>query len=80
MIDIAFFVAMRTFLGGNAANSVTHDLSNQFIGADRIGELLDAVVEVLQETGRFVFLRGFVVQSDDLIAAFNGTIRKPTVR
>jgi acyl-coenzyme A thioesterase PaaI-like protein len=74
------FAAMRTLLGGDAEGSVTLDLSNQFIGAGRIGEPLDAVVEVLRETGRMVFLRGMVVQGDDTIAAFNGTIRKPTKR
>ncbi len=80
LIDIALFAAMHTLLGGNAAGSVTLDVSNQFIGAGRIGEPLDAVVEVLRETGRLVFLRGLVMQGDDTIAAFNGTIRKPTKR
>ncbi|NLR71521.1 PaaI family thioesterase [Novosphingobium sp. ERN07] len=80
LIDIALFAAMRTLLSGDAAGSVTLDLSTQFIGAGRIGEPLDAVVEVLRETGRLVFLRGLAVQGDDTIAAFNGTIRKPTKR
>jgi len=80
LIDIAMFAAMRTLLGGDAEGSVTLDLSNQFIGAGRIGEPLDAVVEVLRETGRMVFLRGMVVQGDNTVAAFNGTIRKPTKR
>ncbi|WP_062347264.1 PaaI family thioesterase [Novosphingobium sp. CCH12-A3] len=78
LIDIALFAAMRTLLSGDAAGSVTLDLSSQFIGAGRIGEPLDAVTEVLRETGRLVFLRGLVVQGDDMIAAFNGTIRKPS--
>ncbi|MBB3860533.1 uncharacterized protein (TIGR00369 family) [Novosphingobium hassiacum] len=80
LIDIAMFAAMRTLLDGDAGGSVTLDLSTQFIGAGRLGEPLDAVVEVLRETGRLVFLRGLVVQGDDTIAAFNGTIRKPTRR
>ncbi|WP_369800697.1 PaaI family thioesterase [Novosphingobium sp. AAP83] len=80
LIDIALFAAMRTLLDGDAAGSVTLDLSNQFIGAGRVSEPLDAVVEVLRETGRLVFLRGLVVQGDDTIAAFSGTIRKPTQR
>lgn len=80
LIDIALFAAMRTLLEGDAAGSVTLDLSTQFIGAGRVGAPLDAVVEVLRETGRLVFLRGLVVQRDDTIAAFNGTIRKPTKR
>ncbi|MEO0033405.1 MAG: hypothetical protein RIS94_3163 [Pseudomonadota bacterium] len=76
LIDISLFAAMRILLGGNAAGAVTLDLSTQFIGAGRIGEPLDAVVEVLRETGRLVFLRGMVEQRDATIAAFNGTIRK----
>lgn len=80
LIDISLFSAMRTLLSGDAAGSVTLDLSTQFIGAGRLGEPLDAVVEVLRETGRLVFLRGLVEQGDDTIAAFNGTIRKPTKR
>lgn len=80
LIDISLFSAMRTLLSGDAAGSVTLDLSTQFIGAGRLGEPLDAVVEVLRETGRLVFLRGLVVQGDDTIAAFNGTIRKPAKR
>jgi len=80
LIDISLFAAMRTLLGGNAAVSVTLDLSTQFIGAGQIGEPLDAVVEVLRETGRLVFLRGLALQEDNTIAAFNGTIRKPTKR
>ena len=78
LIDIALFTGMRLILDGNAAGSVTLDLSTQFIGAGRLGEPLDAVVEVLRETKRLVFLRGLVEQGDDTIAAFNGTIRKPS--
>jgi uncharacterized protein (TIGR00369 family) len=80
LIDISLFSAMRTLLSGDAAGSVTLDLSTQFIGAGRLGEPLDAVVEVLRETGRLVFLRGLVEQGAETIAAFNGTIRKPTKR
>lgn len=80
LIDISLFSAMRTLTGGDAAGSVTLDLSTQFIGAGQIGSPLDAVVEILRETGRLIFLRGLVVQGDNTIAAFNGTIRKPTKR
>ncbi len=80
LIDISLFAAMRTLLHGDADGSVTLDLSTQFIGGGRLGEPLDAVVEVLRETGRLIFLRGLVVQGDETIAAYNGTIRKPTRR
>ncbi|BEV00942.1 PaaI family thioesterase [Novosphingobium olei] len=78
LIDIALFTGMRLILDGNAAGSVTLDLSTQFIGAGRLDQPLDAVVEVLRETKRLVFLRGLVEQGEETIAAFNGTIRKPS--
>jgi acyl-coenzyme A thioesterase PaaI-like protein len=71
---------MRHALDGDAAGSVTLDLSTQFIGAGQVGEPLDAVVEALRETRRLLFLRGTVMQGDHLVAAFNGTVRKPSAR
>jgi uncharacterized protein (TIGR00369 family) len=80
LIDVSLFACMRHALEGDAAGSVTLDLSTQFIGAGMIGEPLDAVVEVLRETRRLVFLRGTIVQDEHLVAAFNGTVRKPSGR
>jgi uncharacterized protein (TIGR00369 family) len=68
LIDIALFAGMRLISGGDAAGSVTLDLSTQFIGAGRIGTPLDAVVEVLRETRRLVFVRGLIEQGDDLVS------------
>jgi uncharacterized protein (TIGR00369 family) len=80
LIDISLFTALRLLLGGDAAGGVTLDLSTQFIGAGRVGEPLDAVSEVLRETGRLAFIRGTVEQDGTLVAAFNGTIRKASKR
>ncbi|WP_295528318.1 PaaI family thioesterase [Novosphingobium sp. Chol11] len=80
LIDVSLFVCMRHALEGDAAGSVTLDLSTQFIGAGMVGQPLDAVAEVLRETRRLVFLRGTVEQGDHLVAAFNGTVRKPSSR
>ena len=80
LIDISLFAAVRLLLGGDAGGSVTLDLSTQFIGAGRIAEPLDALCEVLRETRRLVFLRGTVEQDGHLVAAFNGTVRKPSSR
>jgi uncharacterized protein (TIGR00369 family) len=80
LIDISLFAAIRLLLDGDAAGSVTLDLSTQFIGAGRIGQPLDAVCEVLRETRRLVFLRGTIEQDGQLVAAYNGTVRKPTAR
>ena len=76
LIDVSLFAAMRTLTGGDAGPAVTLELSTQFIGAGRPDQPLDAVVEVLRETGRMLFLRGEVVQEDRLVAAFSGLIRK----
>jgi hypothetical protein len=50
----------------------------QFIGAGVIGEALEAEVELLKETGRLLFMRGVVSQGESRVAAFSGTIRKPS--
>lgn len=76
LIDVSLFAAMRTLTGGDAGPAVTLELSTQFIGGGRPDQPLDAVVEVLRETGRMLFLRGQVVQEDHLVAAFSGLIRK----
>ena len=79
-IDVAMFGASRMFGLIAAGTAVTLDLSVQFIDAGVIGEPLDAEVELLKETGRLLFMRGLVLQGENRIAAFSGTIRKPTKR
>ena len=80
LIDISLFTGLRLLLDADAAGSVTLDLSTQFIGAGRIGEPLDAITEILRETRRLVFVRGTIEQGDHLVAAFQGTVRKPSAR
>ena len=79
-IDVALFGAARVFGLVDAGVAVTLDLSVQFIGAGRIDEPLDAVVDLLRETRRLIFLRGLVVQGDEMVASFSGTIRKASSR
>ncbi|WP_052071805.1 PaaI family thioesterase [Sphingopyxis sp. MWB1] len=79
LVDVALFAASHQFGSLDAGHSVTLDLSTQFVGAGRVGEPLDAVVELVRETGRLVFLRGLVVQGADdahIVLSFAGTIRK----
>ncbi len=80
LIDVALFAGARSFGLLEAAGAVTLDLSTQFIGAGKIDEPLDAEVELLRETGRLLFMRGLVVQGEHRVAAFAGTIRKPSAR
>ena len=80
LIDVGLFACSRMLGIIEAGTAVTLDLSTQFIGAGKPDAPCDAVSELLKETRRLVFLRGVVEQGDTLIAAFSGTIRKPTAR
>lgn len=76
--DVSLFAAIYVLRGVDAGRSVTVDLSSQFIGGGDPSRPLDAVVELLRETRRLAFLRGLIVQDDDTVASFAGTIRKPS--
>ena len=78
LIDVSLFAAMYVLRGVDADRSVTVDLTTQFIGTGDAARPLDSVVELLRETHRMAFLRGLVVQDDDLVASFAATIRKPS--
>lgn len=80
LVDIALFATFAAVLKGNAQQAVTLDLATQFVGAAQMGQPLDAVTEVLRETGRLVFMRGLVEQDNQLIASYSATIRKPSTR
>jgi len=77
-IDVSLFSSLYVLGGIDAGRSVTLDLTSQFIGSGDASRPLDCVVELLRETGRLCFLRGLVVQDDDLVASFTGTVRKPS--
>ena len=77
-IDVAMFAACRGFGVLTAGAAVTLDLSTQFLGGAAVGRPIEAQVELLRETGRMLFLRGIVVQGEEKIAAFSGTLRKST--
>ena len=78
LIDVALFMPMYLVCGVPVSGSVTLDMQTQFIGGGDGSRPLDAVVEVIKETGRLGFLRGLVVQDDDIVASFTATIRKPS--
>ncbi|MEW4468742.1 PaaI family thioesterase [Parasphingorhabdus sp. JC815] len=77
-IDCALFAAMRVLEIGPSGYAVTMELQTHFIGAARLFEPLEAQVEVTRETGRFLFLRGLVVQGDDSenVASFSAIVKK----
>ncbi|MEM9501905.1 MAG: PaaI family thioesterase [Pseudomonadota bacterium] len=76
LIDIALFATMHVIGSGNAGPSVTVELSTQFVGAGDPERPLDAVTEIVRETGRMLFLRGQAVQGDDVVASYSGIVRK----
>ncbi|QUL38605.1 PaaI family thioesterase [Erythrobacter sp. JK5] len=76
LIDISMFTTMHVVGTGNAGPSVTLELSTQFIGGGDPARPLDAVTEIMRETGKLVFVRGEVVQDEDRVAAYSGIIRK----
>jgi acyl-coenzyme A thioesterase PaaI-like protein len=79
LMDVSLFGSMRALGSIDGAQSVTLDLSSQFVGGGRVGEHMDAVVELIRETGRLIFLRGLIVQGENdehMVASFSGTVRK----
>ena len=78
LLDMALFATFATVLKGDAARAVTLDVATQFIGAGTVNGPMDAVTEVLRETGRLAFLRGIIEQEGALVASYSATIRKPS--
>ncbi|MDC0886955.1 PaaI family thioesterase [Altererythrobacter sp.] len=76
LIDISLFTTMHMIGTGNAGPSVTLEISTQFIGGGDPKKPLDAVTEIMRETGKLVFVRGTVEQESDVIASYSGIIRK----
>ena len=75
-IDVALFAGSTLLLHESIESGVTVDMSHQFLAPGDLSRPLDAVVEVMRETGRMVFARGQIVQDDDLIGSFSGILRK----
>ncbi len=80
LVDIALFATMHTVGSGNAGPSVTVELSTQFVCAGDPEQPLDAVTEIVRETGRMLFLRGQAVQGDAVVASYSGIVRKMKAR
>ena len=76
LIDIALFATMHNIGSGNAGPSVTLELSTQFVGSGDPDRPMDAVTEIVRETGKLVFVRGLVEQEGDVVDSFSGIVRK----
>ncbi|MEM1050710.1 MAG: PaaI family thioesterase [Pseudomonadota bacterium] len=80
LIDISMFTTMHMIGSGNAGPSVTLELSTQFVGGGNPAQPLDAVNEIVRETGKLMFIRGQVIQSDSVVASHSGIVRKMQAR
>lgn len=76
--DVALFAAARGFGVLSAGGASTIDLSIQFVSGAALDIPVEARVELLRETGRFLFLRALVMQGETVVASFSGTVRKPS--
>ncbi|APG61949.1 hypothetical protein LPB140_02915 [Sphingorhabdus lutea] len=73
-IDVALFAGCAIYRVGREGPSLTVDLQTIFIGAGKLDRDLFAKVEIMRETGRMIFIRGTIVQSDEDAAVGNGEI------
>ena len=80
LIDIAMFATMHVCGSGEAGPSVTVELSTQFVDAGDPAKPLDALSEIVRETGRMMFVRGQAVQGDRIVASYSGIVRKMKAR
>ena len=80
LVDVGMFAGFYILNGVEPAGGVTVDVQCQFIGPGDASRPLDMIVEIAKETGRMFFVRGKLVQDDDLVASFTSLGRKPSLR
>jgi acyl-coenzyme A thioesterase PaaI-like protein len=80
LTDIALFAGCSILRGEDLSGAVTLQLDSQFTGASDPAQPLDALVEIVRETGKLIFCRGSIVQGDSIVSAFSGILRKVTPR
>ena len=75
-VDQALFVGPSALGVKGAIGGITIDTATQFFAPLQIEGSIDAVVEILRETGRMIFIRGVMEQDGVAAVAFSGTIKK----
>lgn len=75
-LDQAIFVAPVSIGLLPFAGAVTLGVATQFIGAGKLDQPLDCLVEVVRETRRLMFLRGQMEQGDHLVLSYQATLSK----
>tara|TARA_A100001391_G_scaffold48774_7_gene29163 strand:- start:71679 stop:72035 length:357 start_codon:yes stop_codon:yes gene_type:complete len=80
LIDIAGFAAAVELTDGKFPGGVTIELHNHFVGSGDPALPLDAVTEIVRETGKMLFVRGTVEQEDTVIGTWSSILRKISPR
>lgn len=75
LVDQAIFNG-PTVCGYPLHRGATIEVTSQFLAPVLQGPDIDAVTEVLRETGRMLFVRGVLEQEGEAKLAFTGTLRK----
>ncbi|HEX8447763.1 MAG TPA: PaaI family thioesterase [Sphingomonas sp.] len=78
-VDQVMFCALLAVDRLPRGGAVTLQAGVTFIGPARAGSPVDALVEVVGETGRMLFLRGMIEQDGVTVTSFDGTLRKVKV-
>lgn len=76
LIDLAVSVAPGALDPHRGGHVVTMSVTTNFIAPGEIDTIVDAVVEVVGETGRTLMLRGFLEQGNIRLASFESLLRK----
>ncbi|MEN7536373.1 PaaI family thioesterase [Aurantiacibacter flavus] len=76
LIDIAGFAAATELSDGAFPGGVTIELNNHFVGSAEAGRPLDAVAQIVRETGKMLFVRGTVEQDGAIIGSWSSILRK----
>ena len=76
VVDQALFLGPMALGVKQVRGGVTVDASVQFFAPVRAEAPFDAVVELLRETRRTLFLRGLIEQDGAPAVSFSGTVRK----
>src|SRR3546814_2080014 len=66
IVDHALFAGPMALGIEDAAGGVTIDASVQFLAPAKDGRTLEAVVDVLRETRRMIFMRGLIEQDGEI--------------
>jgi uncharacterized protein (TIGR00369 family) len=78
MADFALFAIAREQLRDH--DSVTVSLNGEFVGPGRLGDLVEAVGEVVREGRSMIFLRGLITCNGAPLLSFSGLGKKIAAR